>query len=789
MAALRVSSPAPISSHAATAAADAAATAAAAAAPPTPNATGSFSASAATAFSAASPAASPPPEAEGSEADVEGAWTDSDERSPLRAWLSECSSLWKRRTRGWWAEKKQMLDRIELLTKENEKLRRCLRRGQLTFPADCPPECADPLDARAHDVPTGVAGRRHTASTVPPAPVAAPTEPSHDSPPPKPRDRRRCGPNVDRNSGAVARQRSEAWTGKGNPACRYSNACPSLRPTTSSPSDAQPGESPYTRAAEDKGSGAIRGRLDCDTRTQACSSRQAEQVVVVECTPTPQGASAAPRKTKRLDAVHQRTRWQPNARLKAASNAVAAADMWLDELSQAPAVRLPGASGAAKPVPMSFVDCSRPVLPAVTRAFKEEANTTLGTEGQPSLGAAGPASVTDPQSKPRQLASRSASRSPPLRQEPTAGNGRSDASCPASGVADTAALSSGAVSAAVRAPSRAFESGGECGDGRTGVKRLRTRSRVVAPAVSPSPSSAPSDASPLSIHGPATAGRTAAARTHAPSASDAPMGSSASSKAPPTLSAGAVAASPEPGSVDGERPSGSASADSVGRNGGPYTRLPSLPGTLRATGAAARQAAQSERAPRVRGVARAPEERTKLHGYACEQCRKFYSALGTPVDGAGAQAHQCHHAVARLREQTSRHRYFVPPPDTPAGFWDLHQFDPDTQPAQKQQKLHQQKQHQQKQQYADAEKDNIDVLPKEQPAGPPGGFRPRSVESASKKTLASKSFRVPPSVFKVVEETDKAVDAGQPENPSRSVSFSRQVEENSPIYCPSDCSQ
>ena len=98
-------------------------------------------------------------------------------------------------------------------------------------------------------------------------------------------------------------------------------------------------------------------------------------------------------------------------------------------------------------------------------------------------------------------------------------------------------------------------------------------------------------------------------------------------------------------------------------------------------------------------VVRQKEDRAKLQGFECEDCKRFYDALerwgavaigGLPEcqhhNGAvgiqGQRQAGVEHTRVELRGEVSRHRYLYEPPLTPNGFWDLG-FDtpPDNQPS------------------------------------------------------------------------------------------------------------
>lgn len=62
---------------------------------------------------------------------------------------------------------------------------------------------------------------------------------------------------------------------------------------------------------------------------------------------------------------------------------------------------------------------------------------------------------------------------------------------------------------------------------------------------------------------------------------------------------------------------------------------------------------------------RKKDEREKLQGVECNQCKKFYDAVLTN-NGSGAVSARCEHHNA-----VSRHRYRYVPPSTPEGFWNI----------------------------------------------------------------------------------------------------------------------
>lgn len=67
-------------------------------------------------------------------------------------------------------------------------------------------------------------------------------------------------------------------------------------------------------------------------------------------------------------------------------------------------------------------------------------------------------------------------------------------------------------------------------------------------------------------------------------------------------------------------------------------------------------------------VVRKKEERKRLPGHECEECRKFYKSIQLP-DGMHPE---CKHARQRdLCDAASRHRYRYKRPSTPPGYWDI----------------------------------------------------------------------------------------------------------------------
>ena len=57
-----------------------------------------------------------------------------------------------------------------------------------------------------------------------------------------------------------------------------------------------------------------------------------------------------------------------------------------------------------------------------------------------------------------------------------------------------------------------------------------------------------------------------------------------------------------------------------------------------------------------RAVVRGKDEREAMEGFECSQCKCFYKATGQHIP------HLC--------DRSSKHKYFKPPPSTPAGFWE-----------------------------------------------------------------------------------------------------------------------
>ena len=64
-----------------------------------------------------------------------------------------------------------------------------------------------------------------------------------------------------------------------------------------------------------------------------------------------------------------------------------------------------------------------------------------------------------------------------------------------------------------------------------------------------------------------------------------------------------------------------------------------------------------------RAVVRDKAERGAMEGFECSQCECFYRTTGEHLPN--------------LCNKSSKHKYFKPPPATPAGFWDPWAFDSD----------------------------------------------------------------------------------------------------------------
>jgi len=70
-------------------------------------------------------------------------------------------------------------------------------------------------------------------------------------------------------------------------------------------------------------------------------------------------------------------------------------------------------------------------------------------------------------------------------------------------------------------------------------------------------------------------------------------------------------------------------------------------------------------------VVRGKFAREKLPAFTCEQCEKFYTAIGRPVP-EGKPGEACAHCPGSNRmNDWSRHRAKWAPPPEPVGFWDL----------------------------------------------------------------------------------------------------------------------
>jgi hypothetical protein len=70
-------------------------------------------------------------------------------------------------------------------------------------------------------------------------------------------------------------------------------------------------------------------------------------------------------------------------------------------------------------------------------------------------------------------------------------------------------------------------------------------------------------------------------------------------------------------------------------------------------------------------VVRGKFAREKLPAFTCEQCEKFYTAIGRPVP-EGKPGEACAHCPGSNRmNDWSRHRAKWAPPPDPVGFWDL----------------------------------------------------------------------------------------------------------------------
>ena len=101
------------------------------------------------------------------------------------------------------------------------------------------------------------------------------------------------------------------------------------------------------------------------------------------------------------------------------------------------------------------------------------------------------------------------------------------------------------------------------------------------------------------------------------------------------------------------------------------------------------QQQQQQRQIKHQQVIRQKDERAKLDGFECADCKRFYDALQRWGAVAVGGLPQCEHDVGKhqqqleqqqnagddfrkqLRGDVSRHRYLYEPPPTPVGFWNL----------------------------------------------------------------------------------------------------------------------